>query len=66
MLQLTTDEADTLQRIVRAGAVDLGGACPASVAIRLELVGLVTITKGDPQRACATRKGAAFQHRSAA
>lgn len=66
MIQLSSEEHETLCRIVRAGAVEMGGACRMSTALRLQLAGFVSITASVPQMVEATSVGAAHVRRSAA
>ena len=65
MIDLRDIEHDTLRDLARAGADGLDlGSVGASVAIRLELASLASITKGAPQRVRATAQGVAFSRRS--
>lgn len=64
MIDLLATEHEALKRVVSAGPAGLGlEIVTASMAIRLSLDGLVTITTDRPQRAVATSKGAAFLRR---
>lgn len=64
MIDLLATEHEALKRVVAAGPVGLRlDVVTASMAIRLSLDGLVTITKDRPQRAVATPQGAAFLRR---
>jgi hypothetical protein len=66
-LDLLPAEHNALRRVVAGGPAGLvlGQGVTPSEAIRLSLDGLVTITKGHPQRAVATAKGGAFCRRGA-